>query len=168
MKKLIVSLIILAVAVWAAAKIMPGISSEDPQIINFKKIETEQNRGISTHYGQRYFRCNSSHRLSLKSGSQIALKNLDADVKLISWNKDYAEIDILKISTNSSHDLKCKEVMFENCDVFTISTCCNNPQSSTMIQLVIKLPQGIQLDNNPQVIGNIDLRKFNGASAMCR
>ncbi len=119
-------------------------------------------------YGQNYYRKNSRHQYNMTKGSVLNLDNVDADVKIITWNRDYAEVEILKISPLSIYDLENKEVMISNDGDLTIRTCCSSPENCTMINLKIKLPVDMTLGEITSHEGNLCLKNMNNRKILFR
>jgi hypothetical protein len=96
-------------------------------------------------YGQSYYRKNTRHEFPIENGSVLNLKDVEADVKIIYWNKDYAEIEIIKLSSNSISELDDKEVFIKMDNNLTLSTCTVSPDNKVLIDIRIKLPREVSM-----------------------
>ena len=167
-KRLVITLIIMTIGVTGLqANILPYINSASHNIVNEFNIDSVDN-SANTNYGQSYYRKNSSHRFDIAPDSSLNLDNLNADVKVITWDKKFAEIEIMKVSTLSDADLKDREVLINNDGNLTVSTCCCNPENCTTMKLVVKLPQGVTLGNIKNHQGNLSLKKLEHSPMLCR
>jgi hypothetical protein len=167
-KKLIITLILItALAVGLQAKIVETNTPASLSQINEQCNYATDNQA-TMDYGQNYYRKNSSHQFNMAKGSTLNLDRVKADVKVVSWDRDYAEIEIMKVSTQSASDLNNREVMINNDGNLTVSTCCSCPENQTMINLKIKLPAGVALGDINEHQGNLSLKKFDNSVMLCR
>jgi len=167
-KRLFIALIIMSIgAAGLQANILPVINSASRNLSYEKSVYDTEN-SVNQNYGQSYYRKNSSHQFDITPGSSLNLDNINADVKIITWDKNYAEIEIMKVSTLSEADLNDREVLINNDGNLTISTCCSNPDNCTIIDLKIKLPQGVNLGNIRNHQGNLSLKKLDYSIKLSR
>ncbi len=130
----------------------------------FETVGSSKDQQLNSCYGQNYYRKNSRHKYNMTKGSSLYLDNVDADVKIITWEKDYVEIEIMKVSPLSEYDLENKEVMINNDGNLTIRTCCSDPENCTVINLKIKLPADMSLGDITSHMGNLCLKDMNNYS----
>jgi len=144
MKKLIISLILITVLFVAMSA--RNLQTQDCDIaqLAFNEQDVSQWSPSNSNYGTTYYRSNSTYRFDAEPNAQLNLKDLKADVKVVSWDKDYAEIEILKLSTVSQAELDNCEVWLDNNQDITLSTCFRDNQSAAMISIVLKLPRAIE------------------------
>ena len=157
-RHLIVTLIILIAMIICldARRLKPVISTSRNLVDNPElKMVTENSAGS---YGQNYYRKNSRHRMKLNNGAKLVLKDIDANVKVVTWKKEYAEVEIMKISPKSVYELENKEVMIQNNANLQIGTCCNSTDNSTMIDVLVKLPVNTEIGNIENHQGNLSLK----------
>lgn len=167
-KRLIIAVIIITIgAAGLQANILPAINSASRNL-SYENSVYDIDNSVSHNYGQSYYRKNSSHQFNITPGSSLNLDNVNADVKIITWDKNYAEIVIMKVSTLSEADLNDREVLIDNDGNLTISTCCCNPDNCTIIDLIIKLPQGVNLGNVRNHQGNLSLKKLDYSVKLSR
>lgn len=125
----------------------------------------------SQPYGNTYYYQKSVHRFALQPGSHFNLNDLDADIKLITWEKDYAELEVYKTSCNCPEELDNKEIVCYLENGLTISSCCNCPENSTIISLKLKIPHGVNLGRVSGKVGKIHQKQFLGGyseNMLCR
>ncbi|MCF7913256.1 MAG: hypothetical protein K9M99_12065 [Candidatus Cloacimonetes bacterium] len=168
MKKMIITLVLLsALAAGLQAKIL---ETDTPAFLNqYNKQELyATDNQAAMDYGQNYYRKNSCHQFNIAAGSSLNLDKVNANVKVITWDKNYAEIEIMKTSTLSANDLENMEVLISNNGNLTVSTCCSSPDNCTIINLKIKLPAGVALGEVKKLQGNLSLKKFDHGITLCR
>ena len=167
-KKLIITLILItALAVGLQAKILEtNTLTSQSQIKGQCKYNTDNQTTMD--YGQIYYRKNSCHQFNMAKGSTLNLDRVKADVKVVTWDRDYAEIEIMKVSTHSVQDLENREVMINNNGNLTVRTCCSCPDNCTLINLKIKLPAGVALGDITDLDGSLSLKKFDDSVLLCR
>ena len=154
----IVTLIILiAMISCLEARRLKPVNSTPRNLVNNPELKmvTEYSAGS---YGQNYYRKNSRHRMKLNNGAKLVLKDIDANVKVIAWEKEYAEIEIMKISPKSVYELENKEIMIQNNANLQISTCCNSTDNCTMIDVLVKLPMNTKISKIENHQGSLSLK----------
>ncbi|MCF7919667.1 MAG: hypothetical protein K9N06_07115 [Candidatus Cloacimonetes bacterium] len=164
MKKLIICLVALtALLTVLSARNLPvpeNTGNLTPSIREKSNVPSAE-----ASYGKQYFRSNSRHRFQAAPQALINLDNLSADVKVIPWDKDYAEIEIMKISGTSREELDNCEVWLDNAKNITLGTTFSDPLSDVLVNITLKVPRSIELGaiNNHRGelnIKNIDPVRF--------
>ena len=167
-KKLIITLILItALAAGLQAKIAEINTPASLSQIN-EQCNYATDKPTTMNFSQNYYRKNSCHQFNIAKGSTLNLDHVEADVKVVTWDRDYAEIEIMKISSQSTNDLENREVMINNDGNLTVSTCCSCSDNCTLINLKIKLPAGVALGDITDLDGNLNLKKFDNSELLCR
>jgi hypothetical protein len=164
MKKLFICLVILTASLTALSARnlqLPENTGKLPVTYNQDNVSTPGN----ADYGVKYFRSNSHYRFQVDPLAQLRLDNVKADLKVISWDKEYAEIEIMKVSNISQADLDNCDVWIDNNTDITLGTSFDDPASEVMVNIVVKLPQSIEpgtlYDHRSELkIKNIDPVRF--------
>lgn len=161
MKKLIITLI-LVTALISSLSSRPLMEADNitgsmhPSFLN-------SSTGTNTDFGTKYYRSNSIHRFKVKPGANLSLKNLDANVKIVPWDKDFGELEIMKISSESELELEKVMVWVDNDKDITVGTCCSEPAPNAMVSVILKVPQIVYTKihgEDENEIVNIDPKRY--------
>lgn len=140
MKKLIITLIFVA-AVFsnlASRPIQEAVITSDAAENPYLKMQS----GATASFGTSYYRSNSIQRFELLRSSELNIENLDANIKIIPWNRDYGELEVMKVS-ESPEELEKVIVWLDVSNGISLGTCCSEAHADALVSVILKLPQDV-------------------------